>query len=114
VVHNRNSGRLLHGNPGGDQRVGDASEGPHEAPLRSGHSPDQGYPFVERVGQNKLPKWASSEYRNQFLVFLSIVMMRAHAKIAVCIYSRRDWEQGNTENSTLDQEDVTGTEWERI
>src|ERR1035438_992897 len=33
--------------------------------LRSGSTPDQEYPFVERVGQNKLPKWASSEYRNQ-------------------------------------------------
>ena len=31
--------------------------------------PDQGYPFVERVGQNKLPKWASSEYRNQSLKY---------------------------------------------
>src|SRR5690242_4117249 len=33
--------------------------------LRSGSTPDQEYPFVGRVGQNKLPKWASSEYRNQ-------------------------------------------------
>src|SRR4051812_5189282 len=32
--------------------------------LRSGSTPDQEYPFVRRVGQNKLPKWASSEYRN--------------------------------------------------
>ena len=33
--------------------------------LRFGLRPNQEYPFVERVGQNKLPKWASSEYRNQ-------------------------------------------------
>jgi hypothetical protein len=29
--------------------------------------PVQEYPFVEGVGHNKLPKWASSEYRNQRL-----------------------------------------------
>lgn len=32
--------------------------------LRSGSTPDQEDPFVERVGQNKLPKRASSGYRN--------------------------------------------------
>ena len=32
-------------------------------PLRA--SPESEYPFVSRVGQIKLPNWASSEYRNQ-------------------------------------------------
>src|ERR1022692_3584342 len=31
-------------------------------PLRA--SPESEYPFVYRVGQNKMPNWARSEYRN--------------------------------------------------
>jgi hypothetical protein len=35
-------------------------------PLRA--SPESEYPFVRRVGQNKPPNWASSEYRNHAML----------------------------------------------
>src|SRR5664279_2930919 len=37
----------------------------------AGYRPTQGYSFVWGVGQIKLPKWANSEYRNQYVASAS-------------------------------------------
>src|SRR4051812_29663008 len=72
--------------------------------LRSGHTPDQGYPFVERVGQNKLPKWASSEYRNHLHVLLGDeAVLAAEARIYQRLLAMDDQEARGVAEIYLNQ-----------
>jgi len=36
--------------------------------------PESGYPFAAKVGQIKPPKWASSDYRNQYCLNLNCTL----------------------------------------